>query len=148
MAEGDALVYNQFKHALLHGDCKLTSDTIKVALLGTGYVMSVDQASGFASINSYEITSTGYTAGGCDIASKTAVQYNSQDNARFDAADLTWANLGTDTIDHAVMWDDTVTATFAGAIADVLMIHWEIATNANGGNYTLQFGASGILELG
>jgi hypothetical protein len=148
LAEGDASVYNAFKHALLHGDCKLTSDTIKVALLGSGYTYSQDLASGFQSINSYEITSTGYTAGGCDIASPTAVVVNSQDIARFDAADLTWANLGTDVIRHAVMWDDTVTATFAGAIADVCMIHWEIATNSNGGNYTLQFGSSGILELG
>jgi len=148
VAEGDALVYNQFKHALLHGDCKLTSDTIRVALLNSSYTMSVDQASGFASINSREITATGYTAAGCDIASPTAVRYDSQDNARFDCADLTWANLGTATIKHAVMYDDTVTATYAGAIADVLMIHWEIATNSNGGNYTLQFGSSGVLELG
>jgi hypothetical protein len=148
MAEGDALVYNQFKHALLHGDCKLTSDTLRVVLLGSGYTMSVDQASGFQSINSYEITSTGYAAGGCDIATPTAVVVNSQDIARFDAADLTWANLGTDVIKHAVLFDDTVTATHAGGIADVLMIHWEIATNSNGGNYTLQFGSSGILELG
>src|SRR5512139_3290610 len=148
MAEGDALVFNQFKHALLHGDCKLTSDTIKIGLLKSGYTMSVDQASGWQSVNSLEITSSGYAAGGCDIASPTVVRYDSQDNARFDAADLTWANLGTATIKHAVMWDDTVTATFAGAIADVLMIHWEIATNSNGGNYTLQFGSSGVLELG
>jgi len=148
MAEGDALVFNQFKHALLHGDCKLTSDTIKIALLGSGYTMAVDQASGFGSVNSFEITSSGYAAGGCDIASPTVVRYDSQDNARFDATDLTWASLGTDVIRHAVMWDDTVTATFAGAIADVLMVHWEIATNSNGGNYTLSFGASGILELG
>ena len=84
----------------------------------------------------------------CDIASPTVVRVDTADIARFDAADLTWANLGTDTIDHAIMYDDTVTATYAGAIADVLMIHWEIATNANGGNYTLQFGSSGILELG
>lgn len=148
MAEGDALVYNQFKHALLHGDCKLTSDTVKVALLDSLYTNSVDQASGFQSVNSREITSTGYNAGGCTLASKTAVRYDSQDNARFDAADLTWANLGTDVIRHAVAYDDTVTATMAGAIADVLMIHWEIATNSNGGNYTLAFGSSGILELG
>ena len=148
MAEGDALVYNQFKHALLHGDCKLTTDTIKIGLLKSGYTYSVDQASGWQSINSLEITSTGYAAGGCDIASPTVVRYDSQDNARFDAADLTWANLGTAAIKHAVMWDDTVTATFAGAIADVLMIHWEIATSSNGGNYSLQFGGSGILELG
>lgn len=148
MAEGDSSVFNQFKHALLHGDCNLTGDTIKVALLGTGYTLSVDQASGFQSINSYEITSTGYNAGGCTLGSAAVTQLNSADIAKFDGADITWASLGTDTIDHAIMWDDTVTATFGGAIADVLMIHWEIATNANGGNYTLQFGSSGILELG
>lgn len=148
MAEGDASVYNQFKHSLLHGVVHLTSDTIRVALLGSGYTYSQDLASGFGSINSYEITSTGYTAGGCDIASPTAVVVNSQDIARFDCADLTWANLGTDVIRHAVMFDDTTTATMANPIADVCMIHWEIATNSNGGNYTLQFGSSGVLELG
>jgi len=69
------------------------------------------------------------------------------DNVKFDGADITWANLGSDVIQSAVMYDDTVTATFGGGVADPLMFHWEIATNSNGGNYTLQFGTSGIAVL-
>lgn len=148
MAEGDASVFNQFKECLLKGDCDLVNDTIKVVLLDSLYSHTIDGNLGLADIDSREITATGYNAGGCTLASKSVTQLDSQDVVKFDATDLTWANLGTDVIRSAVMYDDTVTATYGGGIADPLMIRWEIATNSNGGNYTLQWGSSGILELG
>ena len=148
MAEGDASVFNQFKESLLKGDCDLVNDTIKVVLLNSLYSHTIDGNLGLAAVDSHEITATGYNAGGCTLASKTVTQVDTQDNAEFDGADITWASLGTDVIRSAVMYDDTVTATYGGGVADPLMIRWEIATNSNGGNYTLQFGSSGILELG
>lgn len=146
MAEGDASVYNKFKDGLLNGTYALASDTLKVILMQSGYTFSADGTDGLANVNSLEITSTGYNAGGCTLAGGTVTQRDTVDNANFDGTDLTWANLGTDTISGAILYDDTVTAT-SDDVADPLLIYWEIATNSNGGNYTLQWNTSGILVL-
>lgn len=145
-AEGDASVYNKFKDGLLNGTYALASDTLKVILIDSTYTFSADGTNGLANVDSQEITSTGYNAGGCTLAGGAVAQRDSVDNANFDGTDLTWANLGTDTITGAILYDDTVTAT-SDDVADPLLIYWEIATNSNGGNYTLQWNSSGILVL-
>ena len=148
MAEGDASVYNHFKELLLIAPVDLGNDTIKVVLLDSDYTFSADGAAmSFTHVDCYEITGSGYNAGGCTLASEAVTQRDTADDAQLDADDLTWANLGTDVIISAVAYDDTLTATNA-VVADPLMIHWEIATSSNGGNYTLQWGASGLLVLG
>lgn len=146
MAEGDASVYNKFKDGLLNGSYKLAADTFKVILVNSDYSFSADGTAGYANVDSFEITSTGYNAGGCTLASLAVAQNDTDDTASWDAADLTWASLGTDNITGAIVYDDTVTAT-GDDVADPLLIYWEIATNANGGNYTLQWNASGLLVL-
>lgn len=146
MAEGDATVYNHFKEALLLEPIDLTGDTLKVILVDSNYSVSADGTPGLAHVDSREINPTGYNAGGCTLAGAAVTQRDTVDNVKFDGTDLTWANLGTDNISGAIMYDDTITAT-TGDIADPLMIHWEIATASNGGNYTLQWGSSGILVV-
>jgi hypothetical protein len=147
MAEGDATVYNHFKELLLIAPVNLGSDTLKVILLDTLYSVDPDGAAmSLTHVDSHEISGSGYTPGGCTLASEAVTQRDTADDAHLDADDLTWANLGTDLIQSAVLYDDTLTATNA-VVADPLMIHWEITTNSNGGNYTLQWGASGILVL-
>lgn len=146
MAEGDATVYNHLKEILLLGQVDFVDHTFKVILTDSLYTVSADGSLGLADINSREITGLNYNAGGCTLAGKAVSQLDTVDKAKFDATDLTWASLGTDVIRGAVLYDDSVTATMS-AVADPLCIFWEIATNSNGGNYTLQWGSSGILLL-
>ena len=146
MAEGDASVYNNFKFEILSAPVDLANDTLKVVLLDTLYTFSADGEPGLEHVNSREISGTGYNAGGCTLAGQALAQRDTVDNVWLDGTDLTWANLGTDNIESAVIYDDTLTATDA-EVADPLMIHWEIATNSNGGNYTLQWGSSGLLVV-
>ena len=143
MAEGDAHVYNHFKEILLLGDVDLVADTLKVILTDSLYTFSADGSLGLADVNSREITSSTYNVGGCTLAGKAVTQIDTADKAKFDATDLTWASLATDVIRGAILYDDTPTT----PVADPLLIFWELATNSNGGNYTLQWGASGILLL-
>jgi len=59
---------------------------------------------------------------------------------------VTWTALGPlspATPSHAIVWDDTPTSP-----ADPLISYFVLGTTAtNGGDYTLQFGANGILLL-
>ena len=146
MAEGDATVYNHFKEILLLGEVDLVDDTLHVILVDSDYSVSADGSLGLADVNSFEITGSGYAAGGCDLTGNAVSQIDTADTAKFDATDLTWANLGTDVISGAILYDNTLTAT-TSAVADPLLVYWEITTSSNGGNYTLQWNSSGILVL-
>ena len=73
-------------------------------------------------------------------------QDNTNDRGVFDAADVTWTALGPlspATPSHVILWDDTPTSP-----ADPLIAYWELGTTAtNGGDYTIQWGANGIILL-
>ena len=143
MAEGDATVYNNYKELLLNGDVDLVNDTLNMILLGSGYTLDATGNPGYSDVSANEIGATGYTAGGKALTGKAVTQNDTANVGEFDAADVAWTSLATTTINHAVLYDDTITA----PVADPLLIHWEIATNSNGNDYTLQFAATGVLRI-
>ena len=142
MAEGDITLTNQFKAWLLGGLVDLDTDTIKVALVN-GYTFNVDNNHGYADFSANEITATGYSAGGATLASLTITTNDGSDYGKWDAADVTWSSLATAGISAALIYDDSMTA----PVADGLLAEVEIGTNSNGGNYTIQWNAGGIVQL-
>ena len=82
------------------------SDTIKVALLTSSYTPNQDSHDYWDDVSSFEVSGTGYTAGGATLASKT-VGYTSGTNVtKFDAADVSWTS-STITARYAVLYDDS-----------------------------------------
>jgi hypothetical protein len=138
MAEGDITLYNNAIEQILIGNIDFDADTFAVILLQSGYTFSADGNPGYTHVDSHEITSTGYTASGKNITTVTVTQRDSVDNVQVDFSDLTWSNLGSDVIRHAVCFDETATN-------DPLVFRMEISTNSNGGDYTIQWGTSGII---
>lgn len=150
MAQGDGAIYNNFKEQVMEGVFNLASGghTLQQTL-HTGYTPNIDTHGLWADsgVSSTEYGSgSGYTAGGATLASQDVTQDNTNDRGVFDAADITWSSLGAlspATPSHTLLWDTTPTSP-----ADPLIAYWELGTTAtNGGNYTLQFGASGIVLL-
>jgi hypothetical protein len=139
MAEGDAIVVNNFKERVLLKDIDCVVDTFKVALYSVA-LASPDGAPAYTTTN--EIVASGYTAGGATVATPAVTQDDTNDWAKWDdnGSDITWSSLATATILEARLYDDTITP------KDVCIL-WEIATNSNGGDYTIQFGANGIMTL-
>lgn len=148
MAEGDGAIYNNFKEQVMEGVFNLATGghTLKTTL-HTGYTPNIDTHTVWADVSATEYTTAnGYTAGGETLANQDVIQDNTNDLGKFDADDVTWTSLGPlspATPSHAILWDDTPTSP-----ADPLIAYWELGTTAtNGGNYTLQWGAAGILTL-
>ena len=139
MAEGDGALYNNFKHQVMEAEFDLLSDTIKVALV-TGYSPNIDTHTQWSDASGSEESGTGYTAGGETLGSVTVIQDNANDRGVFDGADVTWTGLDVGTPSHAIMYDDT-------HASDLLIAYWELTTASNGGNYTLQWNAVGIVTL-
>lgn len=147
MAEGDGFIYNNFKEQVMEGIFDLSSggDTIKLTL-HNGYTPNIDTHTIWANVSATEYgTGTGYTANGMNLASQDVVQNNTLDQGEFDAADVTWTALGAlspATPSDCILTDDTPTTP-----ADPLIAYWELGTTAtNGGNYTIQWGAT-IINL-
>ena len=139
MAEGDALVHNNFKHQLMLKTLDLVNDIFRIALHSVA-INSPDGAS-TAWVSTNQISGSGYTTGGATVAVPVVTQDDANNWAKWDdsGANITWSSLAANTILEAQLYDDTV--------SDYLLIMWEIATNSNGGDYTLTFGANGIMTL-
>lgn len=152
MAEGDGLIYNNFKETIMHGVYNLAAagDALELTL-HNGYVPNIDAAHSVwldTGVSTTEYgTGNGYTAGGKILADQAVVQDDANDRASLDATDPTWASLGTLTPaipSDAILKDGTPTT----PQADPLICTWELGvTTPNGGDYTLQFGTNGILLL-
>ena len=139
MAEGDGYIYNNFKHQVMEGEFDLLNDVIKVALV-TAHAPDIDTDTQWSDASGDEEAGAGYSAGGETLAGKAVTVDNANDRGVFDGNDVTWSGLDVGTPSHAVMYDDT-------HASDLLIAYWEVTTASNGGDYTLQWHANGIILL-
>ena len=142
MAEGDGLIYNNFKEMLMEKAFDLLNDTIKIILV-TGHTPNIDTHTCYADVIADEEAGAGYTAGGETLANAAVTQDDVNDRGKFDGDNVTWTGLDVGTPSHAIMYDDTI----AAPTADLLIAYWEVTTASNGGDYTLQWHANGIILL-
>lgn len=145
MAEGDGLIYNNFKETVMMELFNLANgqDTVELTLHST-YSTDIDAHDQWADVSASEISGSGYTAGGETIANQAVTQDDANDRGKFDADDVTWSSCGplsTATPAAAILWDNS-------SAGDELICAWTLGTTAtNGGDYTLAFGATGIILL-
>jgi hypothetical protein len=140
MAEGDGVLYNNYKGLVLSGEIQLMADSIRVILV-TGYTPDIDAHTGYSDVSGFEITENDYDDGGQTISGETITVDNSSDRAVYDGYNLEWNDIGPlapDDPEHAILldWDHP---------DQPLIGYWELETPTNGGNYIIQFSTNGIL---
>src|SRR3990172_8184858 len=142
MAEGDPHTVNNMKEQLLLKTIDCNSDTFRLAMYSDAYAAGQIDGADPAYSATNEIVASGYTATGESIGVAVVTQDDTNDRAKWDddGTDVLWTSLATATIQRAILYDDTT-------VTKWLCIIWEIATNSNGGNYTLAFAATGMLLL-
>ncbi|MFF7555536.1 hypothetical protein ACFZA9_21920 [Streptomyces olivaceus] len=86
------------------GQINYTSDSIKIALVGSGYTPNRNTQGAWSTVSPYEVSGAGYTAGGQALTGKT-LTYSSY-VLKFDADDATWTGL-TANVRYAVIYDDS-----------------------------------------
>lgn len=139
MALGDGTLYNNAKEQFFRGSFALHSHVLKVFLV-TGYTPDIDVHDEYADVIASECGGTGYTAGGITLTGQAVTQDNTNNLGKFDANDASWAGLSVGTPSHAILYDDSTGP-------DLLIAYWELGIASNGGSYTLQWNAGGILTL-
>jgi hypothetical protein len=150
MAEGDMVIYNDFKEQVLSAKHNLVSGGHAINItLHTGYTPDIDAHQVRADVVGTEYgTAAGYTAGGKVLGSQTVTQDNANDRALFDGANVTWTALGPltpNTPSHAIIWNDGQATPTDPLIAYVVLG----TTPTNGGDYTLAWSSapSAIISL-
>lgn len=116
------------------------TDTIKVALVSSSYTPNQDSHDYWDDVSSYEVTGTGYTAGGATLGSKT-VGYTSGTNVtKFDAADVSWTS-STITARYAVVYLSTGSSSTSVLIA---YVDFGSDQSSSSGTFSITWSASGI----
>jgi len=83
-------LYNHVGELLGLGALAWGADTLKLALLGSGYVFDAEHTA-FADIAAYEVSGEGYAAGGLALSGATVIRSSAV--TALDAADLTISGI-------------------------------------------------------
>lgn len=137
-------IYNSYKLKLMDSSTKISHavDTLKVALVTSTYTPNIDSHDFFDDITN-EVVGTGYTAGGATLASPTATQDSTDDEAVFDAADTTWTTSSL-TARAAILYKSTGTASTSPLIA---YIDFGADFTTVTGTLTITWASEGILNI-
>lgn len=136
------VVYNQFKKNIMNGNIDLDTDTIKVALVTSSYTPDADTHEDFADVTN-EVTGAGYTAGGQTLSNAAVTADTTDDEGVFDADDVTWST-STITARGAVIYKDSGVDSTSWLIA---YLDFTSDQSSSSGDFTISFGAEGILNL-
>ena len=137
-------IYGSFHAKALNKEINWTSDTIKVALVGSAYSPNQDTHDYLDDVIANEVTGTGYTAGGQALASKT-LTYDAANNVTvLDAADVTWAS-STITARYAVIYDDAGATNSQKPLLGY--VDFGSDQSSTSGNFTITWDATGIFRL-
>lgn len=139
-----SLVYNSAKAGLMNGSLDLDTDDLWVMLVDNTYPASALPEHDFRDdVTAFEISGTGYTAGGQQLASKTVTQDDVDDEGAFDAADVTWSGA-TFTARGAIVYKNVGTAATDNLVC---FIDFGSDQTASGGPFSIEWNAEGILNL-
>ena len=138
-----SVFYNSGKRRILKAEIDLETETLKLALVGASYIPDIDGHEFYADISN-EISGGGYSAGGRTLDNAVVGQDNDNDQAVFDADDLTWP-IASFTVHGAVLYQDTGSAATSPLIA---YFDFDQDYSPAGEDFTVQWNPGGVLTLG
>lgn len=138
-----SVVYNKAKQLFLKGDIDLDT-ACNVALVTSSYSPNIDSHDYYDDITNEVANGNGYTTGGITLSSTTVILDTTDDEAAFDAADITWSS-STITARGAVLYKNTGTGSTSPLIA---YFDFSSDQSSSNGNFTIAWNSEGILNLG
>lgn len=136
-------LYGRVIEKAFNKEIDLDSDTIKVALVGSGYTPNQDTHQYFSDVTS-EVTGTGYTAGGVTLANKTVVYNAATNQLVFDADDVVIPN-STITARYAVIYDASPASNATRPL--IGYVDFTSDQSSTAGNFTISWDAAGIFQV-
>jgi hypothetical protein len=144
MANG---VYNYFKSGIQTGTFDLDTTgagAVWVALVNNSYTFSADHNFTGQFIGTYQVSGTGYTAGGVALSSPHVYKDDANAYGAFRGSNVLWSS-STITARGAVLYRSSG----AGAASDGLICYVDFGQDytSSSGTFTIQWNASAIVYL-
>lgn len=138
-------LYNALRKYLADGTIDLDSDTIKVALVNSGYTPDAAHVH-YADVSANEVANgSGYVTGGQTLANKVSSYTGA--NGKWTADNPVWAGL-TKTFRYAVVYAvKTANGVTNPLIAVILLDNTPADVVVSGADYSIQWNAAGIIAL-
>jgi len=137
-------LYGNFIAKAFNKEVDWNSDTIKIALLSNSYTPDQDAHDYFDDVASFEVTGTGYTAGGNTLANATN-SYNSATNVIIlDADDVTWSS-STITARYAVVYNASPSTNATRPL--IGYVDFGSDQSSSNGNFTITWDSTGIVRV-
>lgn len=138
-----AYVFGQFLGHLAKKKIDIEADTVKVALVGSGWTPNQDTMDYFDDVTN-QVTGTGYTAGGATLTGVTWSYTAGTNTWKFDAADVSWPS-STVTARYAVIYVDTAGAASADPLIAYVDFGADVSSTA--GTFSIVWDAAGIFTM-
>lgn len=139
-----SFVYTPAKTALLSGTLDFTADDIRLLLVDSTTTADTEQdiqfVGGLATLG--ELSGTGYVRKA--LASEAVNEDAGNNRAEFDAVDVTWTGIDAGTAAAAVLYKHVTNDADSPLIAYIDTGGFPFVTN--GGDFTIQWNAEGILQ--
>jgi len=135
------LVTNPTKKAML--DAFFSGTDLYMMLLTSSHTTDIDTQEFIDDVSTNEISGTGYTAGGKQLANEATSVDNTDNEAVLDADDLVWTSSSF-TARYAVLYDDTGTPSTSRIWAIYDLGADKIA---DGGSFTLTINSEGLINI-
>ena len=142
MAQGDIVFYNTAKKHISDNPINWDTDTIKCELMLAAYTPNIDTNEFWSNISANVATNANYVAKTLTCTTPTVDTVN--DRAAYDSTtNPTWTALGAGNLACAVIYKDTGNPATSPLIAYMSIV----ATQPNGGDYTITWHTNGIFVL-
>lgn len=138
-----AKMYLSAVRATWEGKINWATNDIRVMLVSSAYTPNQDAHDYLDDVKAFEVSGTGYTAGGVALANKTVTKDDANNVIVLDADDATWAN-STITARYAVIYNNTGASDAAKPLVTYLDLLSDQASNS--GNFTVTWDATGIMR--
>lgn len=144
MAAGQFTLFKNYRDQQVKGGFDLDAavdgslDTLYIALFGSGMSAALQTATTYADISAYEVSGSGYTAGGAKLAGGTVTNGTNELSVTFTAA--TWAMGATITPYYAVVYKNSGSKYLVGYF--LLDSTPAALTVNNGQTLTVNFGSA------
>lgn len=139
-----AFVYGDLARALFNKEIDFDTDDIKVALVASGYTPNQDAHNFFDDVSAFQVTGTGYTAGGISLEGKSLSYDAASNTLKLLAANVVWAN-STITARYAVVYDNTPATTATKNL--LLCIDFGADVSSSSGDFAINWDPSGVLNV-
>mgnify|MGYP000844254339 FL=1 len=145
-------LYNKVRKYILDGTVDFDTDTIKCALVTSGYTFdATDEIWGDVSANEVDAVASpgnGYTTGGEELTGVTLTEITSPPSVVLDCDDIIWESL-TATFKYAVLYAEVTRNGVVNPLIGCVLLDYEGGGSivVKGVDYRIQISASGLLSL-